>query len=77
MSSSRTRDSGNGGLLQQLFFAHCFPSPMQPCEACSNPATLRRLRRPFAMKYAEDQDAFFEDYAKAHVKLSELGEPNA
>ena len=26
------------------------------------------------MKYAKDQAAFFEDYAKAHVKLSELGE---
>ena len=25
------------------------------------------------MKYAEDQDAFFDDYAKAHLKLSELG----
>jgi len=24
-------------------------------------------------KYAADQDAFFEDYSKAHVKLSELG----
>lgn len=23
--------------------------------------------------YAEDQDKFFEDYSKAHVKLSELG----
>ena len=26
------------------------------------------------MKYAEDQDAFFKDYAEAHLKLSELGE---
>ena len=77
MSSSRTRDLGNGCLLQKLFSAHCCPSPMQLRKACSNPATLRRLCRPFAMKYAEDQDAFFEDYAKAHVKLSELGEPNA
>ena len=25
------------------------------------------------MKYAEDQDAFFKDYAEAHLKLSELG----
>ncbi len=27
----------------------------------------------FANKYAEDSDAFFTDYAAAHVKLSELG----
>ncbi|CAM9631993.1 unnamed protein product [Discosporangium mesarthrocarpum] len=27
----------------------------------------------FAAKYAEDQEAFFVDYAKAHKKLSELG----
>lgn len=26
------------------------------------------------MKYADDQDAFFKDYAEAHLKLSELGE---
>lgn len=29
--------------------------------------------RPFAEKYAADQDAFFSDYVKAHLKLSELG----
>lgn len=29
--------------------------------------------RPYAEKYAEDEAAFFDDYAKAHVKLSELG----
>jgi L-ascorbate peroxidase len=29
--------------------------------------------RPHAEKYAEDQDAFFADYVKAHLKLSELG----
>lgn len=29
------------------------------------------------MKYAEDQDAFFADYAKAHVKLSELGKASS
>lgn len=29
--------------------------------------------RPFAEKYAEDQDAFFKDYVEAHLKLSELG----
>lgn len=29
--------------------------------------------RPYAMKYAEDQEAFFADYTKAHLKLSELG----
>jgi L-ascorbate peroxidase len=28
---------------------------------------------PYANKYAESQEAFFEDYAKAHKKLSELG----
>lgn len=31
------------------------------------------MRRPYAEKYAADQDAFFADYAKAHAKLSELG----
>lgn len=31
------------------------------------------LCRPYAEKYAADQDAFFADYAKAHAKLSELG----
>lgn len=29
--------------------------------------------RPYAEKYAESQEAFFEDYVKAHLKLSELG----
>ncbi len=29
--------------------------------------------RPYAEKYAESQDAFFEDYTKARLKLSELG----
>lgn len=29
--------------------------------------------KPFAEKYAVDQQAFFDDYASAHVKLSELG----
>ena len=27
----------------------------------------------YAEKYAQDQDAFFKDYAEAHVKLSNLG----
>jgi L-ascorbate peroxidase len=27
----------------------------------------------YAEKYAEDQDAFFNDYAEAHAKLSNLG----
>lgn len=27
----------------------------------------------YATKYAKDQDAFFEDYAEAHAKLSNLG----
>jgi L-ascorbate peroxidase len=29
--------------------------------------------RPLVEKYAADEDAFFEDYAEAHLKLSELG----
>eukprot|EP00803_Ostreobium_quekettii_P005110 evm.model.scf_2526.2 EVM.evm.TU.scf_2526.2 scf_2526:7640-12070(-) len=29
--------------------------------------------RQYAEKYAEDQNAFFADYAESHVKLSELG----
>lgn len=29
--------------------------------------------RPFVDKYAADEDAFFADYAEAHLKLSELG----
>lgn len=37
---------------------------------CSKP----HLCRPWALKYAKDEKAFFEDYAKAHVKLSEVGE---
>lgn len=27
----------------------------------------------FASKYADDQEAFFADYAASHAKLSELG----
>ena len=29
--------------------------------------------RPYAEKYAQDQDTFFKDYVKSHLKLSELG----
>ncbi|KAK9832548.1 hypothetical protein WJX81_008249 [Elliptochloris bilobata] len=29
--------------------------------------------RPYAEKYAADQEAFFKDYTAAHLKLSELG----
>lgn len=29
--------------------------------------------RPFAEKFRDSQDAFFEAYAKAHKQLSELG----
>lgn len=29
--------------------------------------------KELCMKYAEDKEAFFEDYVEAHVKLSELG----
>ncbi|KAH9298953.1 hypothetical protein KI387_030635, partial [Taxus chinensis] len=28
---------------------------------------------PYVHKYAQDEDAFFADYAEAHLKLSELG----
>ncbi len=38
-----------------------------------SPTVFPCARRPYAEKYAADQDAFFEDYAKAHAKLSELG----
>ena len=40
---------------------------------CCTPAKLLDVRRPYAEKYAESQDAFFDDYVKAHMKLSELG----
>lgn len=29
--------------------------------------------KPFAEKFRDSQDAFFESYAKSHKKLSELG----
>eukprot|EP00250_Pteridium_aquilinum_P009050 c18408_g1_i1 orf=205-513(-) len=29
--------------------------------------------RPFVELYAKDEDAFFKDYAEAHMRLSELG----
>jgi L-ascorbate peroxidase len=29
--------------------------------------------RPFAEKFRDNQDAFFESYSKAHKKLSEVG----
>jgi L-ascorbate peroxidase len=29
--------------------------------------------KPFAEKYLESQDAFFQDYVAAHLRLSELG----
>ncbi|KAM7526255.1 hypothetical protein LguiA_016157 [Lonicera macranthoides] len=29
--------------------------------------------QPFVEKYSNDQDAFFKDYAEAHLRLSELG----
>ena len=32
-----------------------------------------RVCRPWALKYAEDEQLFFSDYVKAHLKLSELG----
>jgi hypothetical protein len=36
------------------------------------PDSQRHLQ-VFAEKYAEDQEAFFKDYAEAHAKLSDLG----
>ena len=40
-----------------------------------NPAVLcdSGICRPYAEKYAADQDLFFKDYVAAHLKLSELG----
>ena len=32
-----------------------------------------RVCRPWALNYAEDEQVFFSDYVKAHLKLSELG----
>lgn len=32
-----------------------------------------RHMQVYAEKYAEDQEAFFTDYAEAHAKLSNLG----
>lgn len=29
--------------------------------------------KPYAEKYAADQEAFFQDYVESHLKLSELG----
>ena len=37
-----------------------------------SPPTLASLQ-VYAEKYADDQAAFFADYAKSHKKLSELG----
>ncbi len=39
--------------------------------SCADP--VHPVCRPHAEKYAESQDAFFEDYVKAHLKLSEQG----
>jgi hypothetical protein len=33
----------------------------------------QRHAQVYAEKYAEDQEAFFKDYAEAHAKLSNLG----
>ena len=41
-------------------------------ELCINVKFLCILQ-VYAEKYAEDQDAFFKDYAEAHAKLSNLG----
>ncbi|GLJ18504.1 hypothetical protein SUGI_0328680 [Cryptomeria japonica] len=34
------------------------------------------ILRSYVEKYAKDEDAFFDDYAEAHLKLSELGFPD-
>ena len=39
----------------------------------SDTICLTAGHRPYAEKYAEDQEAFFKDYAAAHKKLSENG----
>lgn len=44
--------------------------PLQPTDAC---LFEDDGFRPFAEKYAVDQDAFFSDYVESHLKLSELG----
>jgi hypothetical protein len=41
-------------------------------EAAADPGP-RPARRPYAEKYAADQDLFFKEYTAAHLKLSELG----
>jgi len=46
------------------------PSCYRAAAACSCRAVPCR---PFAEKYAADQDAFFADYVASHLKLSELG----
>jgi hypothetical protein len=46
---------------------------MRTSEELQRPEGCWCLRRPYAEKYATDEKAFFEDYAKAHAKLSELG----
>ncbi|ONK62424.1 uncharacterized protein A4U43_C07F3720 [Asparagus officinalis] len=57
-TSSRELLSGEEGLLQ-------LPSDKA---LLSDP-----VFRPLVEKYAADEDAFFSDYAEAHLKLSELG----
>lgn len=59
-----------------MFVVHAHPS--LPCLFASPDPFFSLLLlptpcRPFAEKYAEDEAAFFADYAVAHAKLSELG----
>lgn len=37
------------------------------------PGNFHNYLQVYAEKYAEDQEAFFKDYAEAHAKLSNLG----
>jgi len=48
--------------ISRCFFFN-FPPHLMLCE----------LLQEYAEKYAEDQEAFFKDYAEAHAKLSNLG----
>ena len=58
---------------------HRGAQPAQPVKMNNvrepRPPTLVGLtvHRPYAEKYADDQEAFFKDYAAAHKKLSENG----
>ncbi len=66
-------------MLSFISISGYIPAPAQCVIMCAGP--VRRLadpgprpaRRPYAEKYAADQDLFFKEYTAAHLKLSELG----